>query len=282
MKQVVAVSALAVVLAACAGVQTGSDSARTPVTGSAAGSTSTNASSKLEQCDQTLGTLSVHEDTHSKWYRQLRNEYQLESTVPLIRLLVQQSNCFVVVERGRAFGDVMRERELEASGEMRQGSNFQKGQMVAADYTLSPSIVFSSKDSGGLGAGARMAGRKLGPLGRIGASVVGDLKFREAATTLTLVDNRSTVQLAASEGAASKTDFGGWGSVYGRAGAGGLGGYTKTPEGKVIAGAFADAYNQMVQSVKNYKAQEVQGGLGTGGRLGVQGGSTPASRELAR
>ena len=43
---------------------------------------------------------------------------------------------------------------------------------------------------------------------------------------------------------------------------------------------FADAYNQLVVAVRNYKAQEVKGGLGTGGRLGVSGGSTPASREL--
>jgi len=32
--------------------------------------------------------------------------------------------------------------------------------------------------------------------------------------------------------------------------------------------------------VRNYRAQTVRGGLGTGGRLGVQGGQTPASREL--
>jgi hypothetical protein len=61
-----------------------------------------------------------------------------------------------------------------------------------------------------------------------------------------------------------------------------LGGYTNTPEGKVLASAFADAYNQMVKAVKSYKAQEVKGGLGAGGRLGVQGGSTPASKDLGR
>jgi len=37
----------------------------------------------------------------------------------------------------------------------------------------------------------------------------------------------------------------------------------------VLASAFADAYNNLVKSVKNYKAQEVKGGLGKGGRLGV-------------
>jgi hypothetical protein len=35
-----------------------------------------------------------------------------------------------------------------------------------------------------------------------------------------------------------------------------------------------------VRAAKNYKAQEMKGGLGTGGRLGVQGGGTPASKAL--
>ncbi len=68
------------------GVQMGDDSARTPVTGSAGGSTSQNA--KLERCDQSLGTLAVIEDQTSPWYYQLTREYKLTSTVPLIRLLV--------------------------------------------------------------------------------------------------------------------------------------------------------------------------------------------------
>ena len=42
-----------------------------------------------------------------------------------------------------------------------------------------------------------------------------------------------------------------------------------TPQGKVIAAAFMDAYNNMVISLRNYKAQEVKGGLGRGGQLKV-------------
>ena len=49
------------------------------------------------------------------------------------------------------------------------------------------------------------------------------------------------------------------------------------PRGYVVKEAFSDAFNNVVKAVKNYKAQEVKGGLGTGGQLGVQGGSTPAS-----
>lgn len=88
------------------------------------------------------------------------------------------------------------------------------------------------------------------------------------------------MQLAAAEGAASNTDFNLWSGFFGSGGGGGLGGYTNTPQGKVLAGAFADAYNQLVTSVRNYRAQEVKGGLGTGGTLGVSGGTTPASQAL--
>jgi hypothetical protein len=37
----------------------------------------------------------------------------------------------------------------------------------------------------------------------------------------------------------------------------------------VIAAAFMDAYNGMVISLRQYKAQEVKGGLGKGGQLPV-------------
>ena len=70
-------------------------------------------------------------------------------------------------------------------------------------------------------------------------------------------------QRAATEGAASNTDFAAWNGWFGSNAAGGLGGYTNTPEGKVLAGAFADSYNRLVVAVRN-KAQEVKGGLGTG------------------
>ena len=94
---------------------------------------------------------------------------------------------------------------------------------------------------------------------------------------LTLVDNRSGVQVAASEGSASKSDFAGFGSLFGGSAGGGLGGYQNTAQGKVITAAFMDAYNQMVVALRSYKAQSVQGqGLGGGGRLGVDGGAAPS------
>jgi hypothetical protein len=95
-----------------------------------------------------------------------------------------------------------------------------------------------------------------------------------------LIDNRSGVQLAAAEGSAKNFDFKFLGAGWAGVGGGGVGGYTNTPEGKIITAAFADSYNQMVRALRSYKAQTVKGGLGAGGRLGVQGGTAPASREI--
>ncbi|KLN56074.1 peptidoglycan-binding protein [Variovorax paradoxus] len=257
-------------------MQMGSQSAKTVATGSAAGSATSGESSALERCDSPLGTVSLIENVNSGWYTILTGEYRLPPTANLLRLLVQQSNCFVVVERGAAGMNAMtRERALMQSGEMRGGSNFGRGQMVASDYGLSPEIVFSNNDAGGLG--GTIGGLVGGGRGRAIASLGASLQTKEAAALLTLIDNRSGVQVAASEGSASKTDFAGLGELSGLRGGGNIGGYTRTPQGKLIAAAFMDAFNQMVRSLRSYKAQTVRGqGLGGGGRLGVDGGAAPS------
>lgn len=265
----------AIGLAGCVSspVKMGSEEAKTVATGAAGGATAQNANSQLERCDRPLGTMALLEDQGADWYSILTREYKLTSTVPLLRLLVQQSNCFVVVERGRGFAAMQTERALEQAGELRNKSNYGRGQMVSADYGMTPTVIFSERDTGGMGAALGGFSRGAGILG----AVVGSMKNREAATMLTLTDNRSGVQVAASEGSASNTDFGIFGGLLGSGAGGGLGGYSNTPQGKVIAAAFTDAYNQMVRAVKNYRAQEATGphGLGTGGSLGVAG-STPA------
>lgn len=253
-------------LAGCANMQMGSSAAKTEATGSVGGANSQDANKQLERCSTPLGTMAVVEDTSAPWYGILTGQYRLGSTVPVLRLLIQQSNCFVVVERGRAMNHMMGERQLEQSGELRRRSSFGKGQMVAADYSLSPSITFSNNNAGGLGGAL---GGMLG--GSLGAVLGGSLSAKEASTLLTLIDNRSGVQLAAAEGSAKNWDFGAIGGLFGGRGGGGLGGYTNTAEGKVIVAAFMDSYNNIVKAVRNYKAQNIEGGLGTGGQLGVQG-----------
>ncbi|MGO9613481.1 MAG: CsgG/HfaB family protein [Dissulfurispiraceae bacterium] len=260
-------------LAACEATEPVLGGSNTTATGAAGGSSVEGANSQLAHCDESFGTIAVVEDQDAPWYSNLA-QYQLGSTVPVLRMMIQESNCFVVVERGRAMNNMMQERALEQSGEIREGSNFGKGQMVAADYTMSPSINFSQKGTGGVGGGFG------GLFGRVIGGVAGGLKSNEASTTLLLVDNRSGVQLAAAEGSAKNFDFNLSGGMFSGWAGGGLGAYTNTPEGKILTAAFMDSYNKLVRAVSNYRAQTVRGGLGTGGRLGVQGGQTPASREL--
>lgn len=261
------VSSFIFVATGCIGMQMGSESAKTTATGAAAGASSQNANPELEHCDTSLGTMSVVEDTASSWYTYLTTQWQLGPTTPVLKMLAQQSNCFIVVERGQAMHNVMVERELRDSGELRQQSNFQKGQMVAADYSMSPSITFSNQNAGGLG------GAVGGLFGSVGAAIGGSLNSKEASTILTLIDNRSSVQLAAAEGSAKNVDIGAFGGLFSGGVGGGLGGYTNTAEGKVLVAAFTDSYNNLVRALRNYKAQEMEGGLGTGGTLKVQGGN---------
>ena len=261
-------SVLLMLLAGCAGTtpQMGGASGMT-VTGAAAGGASQGANSQLATCNQSLGTLAVTEDQSAPWWYDYYRRYpNLGSTVPVLRMMIQQSNCFVVVERGRAMNNMMQERQLERSGEMRAGSNFGKGQMVAADYTMSPRIQFAAKGTGGVGAGI---GSLFGTTGRALGVLAGGLKSNEASTTLLLVENRSGVQVSSAVGSAKNFDYSLFGGLFGGGGAVGAGGFTNTPQGKVITAAFADSYNQMVQALQNYQVQTVKGGLGKGGQLKV-------------
>ena len=99
--------------------------------------------------------------------------------------------------------------------------------------------------------------------------MVGGLKFKKAETMLTMIDNRSGVQIGVAQGNATKTDFGIGIGGGGSGGFGALGGYSNTPEGKALAAAFANAYNNLVIAMRDYQPQEVKGGLGKGGKLKV-------------
>lgn len=241
----------------------GCASSNSGVTGAAAGDTAKNANTKIERCSQTLGTLSFYEDQSSSWYSYLTRDYQLGSTVPVLRILAQQTGCFVIVERGRSMDNMMQERALEASGELRKGSKFHKGQVVAADYTMQPEITFSKEDTGGI------SGLVGAVFGNVAGKVSGGFSKSETQTSLLLIDNRSGVQIAGAVGSDSNFDFFGMGSnSFSRVSAG-LGGYTKTPEGRMIVNAFMDAMNQLIVALKDYKVQNVKGGLGKGGNIKI-------------
>ena len=111
------------------------------------------AASDLERCDKPMGAVAVVEP--QDYVMAALSRYQLQSPVSLIRMMVQQSNCFIVVERGQGMQNMMQERALAGGGETRAGSNMGGGQMVAADFILTPNVVFSESNAGGIGGGLR-------------------------------------------------------------------------------------------------------------------------------
>jgi len=204
------------------------------------------ASDQLERCDEPKGTLAVVEPQNLVLSNLGR--YGLGSPTGVLRMLVQQSNCFQVVERGVGMRNMMQERSLSQSGELANDSNVGKGQMAAAAFILTPSVVFSEDNAGGIG--GALGGLIGGNRGRAIAGVAGGVKFKQAETNLLMADSRSGIQVASAQGSAQATDFGVGGALLGRVAAAG-GGYSNTAEGKVIVASFLDNWNNIVRNVRN-------------------------------
>ena len=214
-----------------------------PVTGSASASGATDAAPSLEKCEKPFGTIAVVEPQDQ--VSAALQKFNLPPPNGLLRLMIQQSNCFQVVERGLAMQNLMQERALSQGGQLQSGSNVGRGQMITADFLLTPEIAFSEDNSGGAAIGA--IGGLFGIFGSVIGAVASGIKFKQAQTTLLLADARSGVQVAAAQGSVEKADWGAGGFLGGV----GAGAYTNTAEGKVVAAALLDNYNNIVKSIKN-------------------------------
>ena len=178
---------------------------------------------------------------------------------------------------------MMQERALGARGERQRDSRTcGKGQMVAADFIVTPSVVISENNAGGVGGalGSLLGGRAGAALG----AITGGLKFKRGRRPACCpgrlaLEHPGRVRR---EGSAQNTDLRGSaarlvGNIAALAGSG----YSNTPEGKVISAAFLDNWNKIVRHAP-VQAQTVDGGLGEGGALGVQGGTTNASKKVGK
>jgi curli biogenesis system outer membrane secretion channel CsgG len=210
------------------------------------------ATAQIPQCAKPIGVLAIVEP-ETQWWRELN----LGSPEAVIKVFVQQSHCFTIVNRGRSMQSRAMERALADQGELQQGSNLGRGQVKAADYFLEPNIVSANRNSGGGGGGAALGA--LGGLFGGGGSFVGGLvgginvKKGEANVTLSVVNARTTVEEALVEGYARKSDVsfgaGGGGFFGGTFAAAGGGGYQNTQIGQIIVLAYLDAYKKLVMQL---------------------------------
>jgi hypothetical protein len=212
---------------------------------------------EIPKCEKKYGALSVKEP-QVNWWRELG----LESPEALIKVFVNESKCFTLVDRGKGMEAAQAERALAAGGDLRGGSNVGKGQVRAADYVLVPDIVNKNDKSGG-----KNIGGLLGGLGGVVGAVAGgiSLKSKTADVVLTLTDVRSTEQVALQQGHAKKTDLGwkaGGAGFMGAFAAVGASSYSNTEIGQVVTAAYLDAYVKLVKEVQELepdaKADNVQ------------------------
>lgn len=198
----------------------------------------------LPRCSSPIGTVSViNGDTYRGW-----RAYDLGEPEQLLKVLVQRSGCFKLVNRGAGLAATRLEQDLGSNRDLQRGSNVGGGQIKTADFALIADVVGTDRNSGGGGVAAGLLGRKIG--GKLGG-VVGGLKTKklEAQVVLEVMNVRTTEGVAFAEGNASKTDLSFGGGGY--AGFGGIvgGGYEDTEIGKVVTQAFIDAYGQIVDQL---------------------------------
>jgi curli biogenesis system outer membrane secretion channel CsgG len=204
---------------------------------------------QIPHCTKRLGTLAIVEPD-TQWWR----DYNLGSPEAILKIFVQQSGCFGLVNRGRAMQSRAMERAMADGGELQRGSNLGKGQVKTADYYLEPNIVTGNRNSGGGGAGAVLGGLggMFGGAGRVFGAVAGgiNVKKSEASVTLSIVNARTTEEEALTQGYARKSDVsfggGGGGGTWGLFGGAAGGGYQDTAIGQVIILAYLDAYTKLV------------------------------------
>jgi hypothetical protein len=212
---------------------------------------------QIPVCTHRIGTLAIVEPDN-QWWRELN----LGSPEAIIKIFVQQSGCFTMVNRGRAMQSRAMERAMAEQGELQRGSNMGAGQVKAADYFLQPDIVSTNKNSGGGNVGA-VAGGILGHFGGWGSTVGAiaggiNVKKGEASVTLSLVNARTTEEEALTQGYFRKRDIswgaGGAAGWWGGFGAAGASGYQNTEIGQVIVLAYLDAYKKLVTQLGGYQA----------------------------
>lgn len=206
--------------------------------------------SEIPRCSQKLGTITIVDgDDASGW-----TQNSLAPPQKLLKVIVQKSGCFSLVDRGAGMNAAAKEREIGQNLGLQRGSNVGKGQIKAADFVLVAEVGSADSNTGGAGAAGLIGGLVGGKAG----AVIGGFRTKklESDVVLSLTDVR-TSESNSFEGHAAKNDLS-WGAGGGLGFAGAVGGgYEDTEVGRIVTQAFIVAYSEMVNSL---------GGLDVGGK----------------
>jgi hypothetical protein len=177
-------------------------------------------------CDAPVAVVSVVE--HKGGYIGIGRNGLPESPLPLVRVLMQHSGCFRIVDRNSGLESTVREQELEDKAILRADAegNVKKGRGILSMIGLDKIAGFASQ-----------------------------VKFKETQVVRLLTDNETTEQLSSATGSAHTADLGLGGLVAGKGGGAGGMGWRHTNEGKVISAAFLDAHNNLVVQARTLAAK---------------------------
>ena len=201
----------------------------------------------VPHCARKLGTISVVDgDDPSGW-----TQYSLAPPQKLLKVLIQRSGCFNLVDRGAGLQAAQLERGIGSDLGLQRRSNVGQGQIKAADYVLVAEIQGANSNTSGNAVGAAAGGLIGGAFG----GLIGGMRSRkmEANTVLSVTNVRTTETLAVEDGYAAKNSlsFGGGGGVGFLGGAAGLvgGGYDNTDIGRIVTLSFIQAYTKLVNGL---------------------------------
>ena len=224
-------------------------------------------SSMFGNCQVNAGSLRIVEpdDGLGAWAT-----YGLPAPTRMLRVLVNDSKCFTVLDRGVGFAAAQAERELASGGHLQEGQNIGAGQMRGADFVLIPDIVSQNPNAGGMniGGSASSGGSKRGLMGgmlniaTLGISGKLSTQKQTAEVVLTLVNVRTSEQLISVSGEAKITDKA-WAAAVAASNVQGaarvnVGSWENTEIGKVIKEAYEEAFSRMVTQI-NRRKHEIQG-----------------------
>ena len=202
------------------------------------------AENDVPHCTRRFGTVSVADgDDPSGW-----TQFSLAPPSKLLKVLIQRSGCFNLVDRGTGLHAAELERNIGGGLGLQRGSNVGVGQIKAADYVLVAEVQAANRNASGSAVGGLVGGLVGGRFGAL-AGGIGSRKM-EANTVLSLTNVRTTETVQTEEGYAVKNSlsFGaGGGSGFFGGGIGAVGGgYDNTDIGKIVTMAFIQAYSKMV------------------------------------
>lgn len=216
---------------------------------------------QIPRCEQPMGSLMIADGDAGDY-----DAMQLQPPQNLLRVVVQRSGCFTLVDRGSpALEAIERERRLASSGALQRNSNMGDGQIRAADFILLAQVASENANASGAGIHANTRTSRVGGLLK-GAAGIGlmaatgtfspgvlsggvDTRTGEANTVISIVNVRTTETMVVSQGYAAKRDVN-W-SLSGSAAFGGFvgGGYENTEIGRIVGQSFINAYADAVRQL---------------------------------